>query len=99
MIILGDLVLVHQFDQNLGLIVVRNSDDVVLVRVLATALADFTVDSLFTDDESAVRVHLCEDVGVVGKISFNRSENNRSGHCNELKNNDCCCRNRRFVFK
>ena len=63
-----------------GLVVSFESDSVVPLRVLATGIADLTLDLSVTNEELAVRVHLAEDVGVVGKLSFNRLDNENAGH-------------------
>jgi len=79
-IITGETVLVHKFNNDLGLSTNGDGNSVIPVGVLATLLADLSLEDAVTNDESAIRVHLTDQIGVVGKVSFNRSEGNSARH-------------------
>jgi len=79
-VITGESVLVHNFNNNLGLVAVGNGNSVIPDGVLTTVLADLSSEDVVTNDESAVGVHLTNDVGVVGKVGFNRLESDSAGH-------------------
>jgi len=84
-VILGESVLVHDFDDDFTGISVGDGNSFIPGRVLTTLLADLALEDGVTDDESAVRVHLTDDVGVVGKVGFDRSESDSSGHYIEMR--------------
>jgi len=79
-VITRESVLVHKLNNNLGLVTNGDGNSISPVGVLASLLADLSLEDAITDDESAVGAHLTDQVSVVGKVGFNRSESNGAGH-------------------
>jgi len=64
-------VIIEEFNEEVWFTASLDGDGVVPLGVLTTIRADFTLDAVGTDEDSAIGVHSTEDFSVVGELSFN----------------------------
>jgi len=77
-VILGESVLVSEFDEDNLLVVSLDGDGVAPLWVPATVLADLTLDVVLTEMDDTVRILLANEIFIVEKIGLDRSDSKSS---------------------